>query len=64
MAEDRVLEGTLGEASWQAKVSNIWPGEDSIVASVPGVACLQLNLNCEIKVIWNIPNDLSDLGST
>lgn len=63
MAEDTVLTGSLGEATWEAKVSNLWPGEDSIVVSVPGVACLKLDVTCDLKVLWNIPDNLSDIGS-
>ena len=63
MAQDTVISGSLGEASWQAKVGNLWPGEDSIVVSVPGVVCFQLEINCEVKVLWDLPNDLSELGN-
>lgn len=60
MSDDVVLSGTMGAASWEMKLSNIWPGEDSIVASVPGVACLQLQVGCEVKVIWDLPDTFSD----
>jgi hypothetical protein len=63
MAESRMLTGDLGTATWEAKVSNLWPGEDAIVASVPGVACLKLDVTCDLKVLWDIPDELSNIGS-
>jgi len=60
MTDDVLLSGTMGEASWEVKLSNVWPGEDSVVASVPGVACLMLELSCSVKVIWDLPDDFSD----
>lgn len=60
MSDDVVLNGSMGAASWKVKLSNIWPGEDSIVASVPGVACLMLEVSCSVKVLWDLPDDFSD----
>jgi hypothetical protein len=60
MSDDVVLTGDMGEASWQVKLKNLWPGEDSVVASVPGVACLQLEVSCEVATIWNLPDNFSD----
>jgi len=64
MSDDVVLSGEMGEASWQVRLCNIWPGEDSVVASVPGVACLQLQVNCEIKVLWDLPDTFPDPNTT
>jgi len=60
MTDDVVLSGSMGAASWEVKLSNIWPGEDSVVASVPGVACLMLEVSCSVKVLWDLPDDFSD----
>jgi hypothetical protein len=60
MSDDVVLSGDMGEASWQVKLKNLWPGEDSVVASVPGVACLQLEVSCEVATIWDLPDNFSD----
>ena len=59
MAQDTVLTGSMGDAAWKLKVENIWPGDDSIVASVPGVACMQLELTADLTVLWEYPDDLT-----
>jgi hypothetical protein len=60
MSDDVLLNGTMGAAGWRASLENVWPGEDSVVVSVPGLACLQLELSCDVTVMWDLPDNFSD----
>jgi len=64
MTDDVVLTGAMGKASWKVRLGNVWPGEDSVVASVPGVACLQLEVSCDVTVVWDLPEGFSDPNAT
>lgn len=52
--DDVLLGGQLPDGtSWQALVQRIRPDGVANVASMPGIACYQVNFACRLKTLWN-----------